>query len=177
MKTYIALLRGINVSGQKKIKMADLRALLESLGFAEVQTYIQSGNVVFKSSADDPGELIVRIENAIQKKYDFHVPALVLDVEDIREALENNPFKERETDWLHFTFLAEAPSQDRVAQLEALDYPPEEFELGQRVVYLYLPKGYGRAKLNNNFLEQKLKVKATTRNWKTTQKLLDLAGA
>lgn len=175
MQTYIALLRGINVSGQKKIKMADLRALLASAGFAQVQTYIQSGNIAFSSAENDQDALARNIETAIQQRYDFHVPTLVLTAEEIAHALTNNPFTDKDTNRLYFTFLAAEPTAERVSLLKEANYAPEEFALHGKVVYFFSPHGYGRAKMNNNFFENKLQVKATTRNWKTVHKLLEMA--
>jgi uncharacterized protein (DUF1697 family) len=176
MQTYISILRGINVSGHKLIKMADLKALYESLGFKEVITYIQSGNVIFK--AEKKGDLAAIIGKKIQDKYKFEVPILVRKVEEIKHVSETNPFlKEKGIDKekLHVTFLREAPSKTNLDAIKKIDHSPDRHIVIDREVFLYCPGGYGNTKLSNSFFESKLKVQATTRNWKTINKLVELA--
>jgi len=177
MQTYIALLRGINVSGQKKIKMADLRAHCEALGFEAVQTYIQSGNIVFQSGEKDPGKLEAIIEEKIQKEYGFEVSVLIRKPGEFSKILENNPFLKRGEDpnRLAVTFLAEQPSPDRLEKLKEYDYSPEAYAIEGRTLYYFAPNGFGRAKMSNNFFESKLKVACTTRNWKSVNVLADMA--
>lgn len=176
METYISILRGINVSGHKLIKMADLKALYESLGFKEVITYIQSGNVIFK--AEKKGDLAIIIGNKIQDKYKFEVPILVRKAEEIKRVSETNPFmKEKGIDEekLHVTFLAEPPSKADLEAIKKIDHSPDRFVITGKEVFLYCPGGYGNTKLSNTFFENKLKIQATTRNWKTVNKLVELA--
>lgn len=176
--TYIALLRGINVSGQKKIKMADLRVLMDKLGFFEVQTYIQSGNIVFQAKPEKPELLAERIKDGILAEYGWEVPVLVMQATDIKSAISGYPWAEkpdRTPEQIYLTFLETTPDPDRVAALDQSAYAPEEFVLSNKVIYFFSPNGYGRAKMNNNFFEKKLKVKATTRNWRSTNKLLEMA--
>ena len=178
-QTYITLLRGINVSGQKKIKMADLRALLETVPFQNVQTYIQSGNILFEYEQTAATDLEDKIASKIREKYGFEVPVLVKTPEEISQILENNPFlqdPDKNTDRMYFTLLSEAPAPDRVEKLKTFDYHPEEYVLDGTTVYFFSPHGYGRARMNNNFFENQLKVSATTRNLKTMQKLVEMAG-
>ncbi|MEL6637417.1 MAG: DUF1697 domain-containing protein [Bacteroidota bacterium] len=180
METYIALLRGINVSGQKKIKMADLREQLSGLGLAEVRTYIQSGNIVFRHPATEPQVLAQKIKSQIQADYGFEVPTLVLRPTDLDYVLQHNPFaqdSDKDPSRWYLTFLATAPPAERIATLAQVDYAPEEFVLDGTNIFFYSPKGYGRAKMNNNFFEQKLKVAATTRNWRTINKLWEMCQA
>ena len=178
MKTHISILRGINVSGQKKILMADLKELYETLGFTNVVTYIQSGNVLFNSDKKySESELIAQIENAIQEKYDFQVPILVFTIEFLKNIVLNNPFiKEKEIDIekLHVTYLAEIPAKDKLEEIKKFDFSPDRFTIVDKTVYVYCPGGYGNTKLSNSFFESKFKVKATTRNWKTTLKLMEI---
>ncbi len=177
METYIALLRGINVSGQKKIKMAELREQLTGLGLADLRTYIQSGNIIFKSPATEPNSLAQKIKNQIQKDYGFEVPTLVLRPADLAYVLQHNPFaKDPDKDpsrW-YLTFLAEVPAEEKVAALSEVSYEPEAYVIDGKNIFFYSPKGYGRAKMNNNFFEKKLKVAATTRNWRTVNKLWEM---
>jgi len=178
MPVYIALLRGINVSGQKKIKMAELRSLMENHGYQAVKTYIQSGNIIFDHSPIDPSILETQIATLIHTHYGFEVAVLVKKPSALSDALVQNPFKEREdveTKRLYLTFLAEKPEMDRLEALKTVDYNPEEYVIIGKNLYFYSPHGYGRAKMNNNFFEQKLKVKATTRNWRTINKLVEMS--
>jgi uncharacterized protein (DUF1697 family) len=179
-RVYIALLRGINVTGRNKIAMKDLRTLVATSGAEDVETYLQSGNVVFRSSTSDPARVGRAIQSRIQSQLGLEVVVLVRTAEDFRRAMEANPLvsDSRERTYLHLTFLAEPPDSERAATLrEAADaHAPDLFRLGTREIYLYCPGGYGRTKLNNAFFERKLAVAATTRNWRTVTALADLAG-
>lgn len=177
MKTYVTLLRGINVSGQKKIKMADLKSLYEVLGFEEVVTYIQSGNVIFRSEVNNKKELNSSIVSAIEKNYGFIVPVLVLDVEELMEVFLNNPFILGGVDdvsRLHVTLLDEIPEGQLVDSLNSLKSGEDEFKIIENRIYINCPNGYGRTKFTNTLFERKLKVRATTRNWKTITKLVEM---
>lgn len=176
MPTYIALLRGINVSGQKKIKMADLQKLLEAAGLQQVKTYIQSGNIIFSHASDAP-EIEQMIEQQIEAHYGFAVKTIVRTPEELRQMLEHNPFADEDVKLQYFVLLAEVPADDVVEKLKTFDYQPEAYALKGKTVYFFVPNGYGKAKMNNNFFEQKLKVAATTRNWKTISKLLEISEA
>jgi uncharacterized protein (DUF1697 family) len=177
MNKYIALLRGINVSGKNKIKMADLKLVLEKDGLENVITYIQSGNIIFNSDLINKLELSQKIENIIKLKFGLDVPTLVITPLELEQISKNNPFQGQSgtnQDLLYYVFLFETPDPSKISMLEAIDYRPELFEIKNTLVYLYPVNGYGKAKLNNNLLENKLKVKATTRNYKTVEKLLNL---
>ncbi len=173
--TYIALLRGINVSGQKKIKMAELRAVLEDSGLQNVQTYIQSGNIVFESDNADREKLQQIIATAIRQHFGFNVPTLVMQKKSIRQILKVNPFaNEGEESKLYYVLLKSPPEKELVQQFEQLHFDYEDSHITDNCVYLLCKNGYGKAKLNNNLIEKKLKVEATTRNQKTMQKLLEM---
>jgi len=173
MSIFISILRGINVSGKKKIKMAYLKKLYERLGFESVQTYIQSGNIVFKSKESDTKLLEQKIFDGIQKQYGFEVPNIVLKPEEVENALKKNPFKDIEK--MYFTFLAEKPTKENIEKLYTYSFDEEYYELIDNIVYFHCPNGAGRAKMSNNFFENKLKVMATSRNLNTTKKLLEMA--
>lgn len=178
-KKYIALLRGINVSGQKKIKMADLRSHLQELAIENIETYIQSGNILFESAETASALLALAIKNKIKEKYTFDVPTLVLPALNISAILNDCPFSPatgQETDRIYFTLLADEPTAERIAKLTEIDYSPEQYVLKGKTIYFYSPNSYGRAKMNNNFFESQLEVQATTRNWKTMHKLVEMAG-
>ncbi|HKK12766.1 MAG TPA: DUF1697 domain-containing protein [Flavobacteriaceae bacterium] len=172
--THIALLRGINVSGQKKIPMVELRKLLTDSGFDNVKTYIQSGNVIFRSSQEKRAVLENTIQKAIKLHFGFEVPVLVRTETEIQNILEACPFPEEKKTNGYFTLLHSAPDKSLVEETRLISYPDEEFHITNRCVYFFSSTGYGKAKCNNNFFERKLKVSATTRNYKTMVKLLSL---
>jgi uncharacterized protein (DUF1697 family) len=175
MQTYISLLRGINVSGQRLIKMADLQLTYAKLGFESVETYIQSGNVVFRSRETDTFRLQSVISRQILKDFGFEVPVLVLTAKKLEKILTENPFKAggaKDLSAVYITFLHARPDQHYREDIITKKQEYEEIVFTESVVYLYCPKGYGKTKLNNAFLESKLRVEATTRNLKTSEELL-----
>ena len=177
MNTYIALLRGINVSGQKKMQMAELREGFEGLGFGEVETYVQSGNVAFESEEGDGDELARQIEAEIEARFGYGVTVFVRRPEDFERILKGNPFLKRrevDIDRLYVTFLERAPGEEEAGRLAAPEGIADEFILGEREIFLYCPGGYGTTKLSNNFFERKLGMAATTRNWKTVNALWEM---
>jgi len=174
MNTFVSLLRGINVSGQKKIKMAELRVLYQSLGFSDVESYLQSGNVAFATAEGDVAIIAQSIEDAITDVYGYSVSVLIRDAEAIQRVFAGNPFlvdRDEVITNLYVTFLAETPSIEHLSDLSLPDGVTDEFQVVGRHVYVFCPNGYGRTKLNNAFFERKLKVAATTRNWKTVTAL------
>jgi len=173
MGKYIAILRGINVSGQKLVKMDALKLLMEELNFKNVSTYIQSGNVIFESENNDTHALAEEISEKISQAYGFQVPAIVLSAFYLSEILHRNPFVNENIDNLYVTFLSGQPKQELMQKIEPLAYKPDEFLVMGDTIYLKCSNGYGRTKINNNFFEQKLKLFATTRNWKTVTKLAE----
>ena len=177
MKKFIALLRGINVSGQKKIKMSDLKLLFEEMGFKDVQTYIQSGNVIFSSKEISVDKLELKISSSIKRKCGFDVRVIILSAKEIEYVLKNNPFfkKRKDEDKLYVTFLSKIPSDENIENMHSIDYSPEEYFIEEKHLYLFVPNGYGKARINNNLFENKLKVDGTTRNWKTVKALSELA--
>ena len=180
MKVYIALLRGINVGGHRKIRMAELKSMFEKLGFKDVVTYIQSGNVVLKSSEITTTLLESKIKKSISNTFGFDVPVFITGREELLDILERSPFKEQEdleANRIYYALLKGVPGENEFANLDQNSYPNELFEIINRCVYLNCQKGVGKAKLNNNIIEQKLKVEATTRNHRTLLKLIELASA
>ncbi len=176
---YIALLRGINVSGQKKIKMVDLKALFaDTLGFENVVTYIQSGNIVFDTTMKPMDTIENKINQGILKTFGFDVPVLVRTEAQLRSVLERSPFQNAEdlaANRIYYVLLKQAPEASAITKMEQLTFQHEEFRITEQCVYLNCFKGAGKAKLNNNLLERKLGVEATTRNDRTMRKLLELA--
>jgi uncharacterized protein (DUF1697 family) len=175
MNTFISILRGINVSGHNIIKMGELAEMYRSLGFDNVRTYLQSGNVVFDAApSSDEISCAEEIINGIKEKFMIDIPVLVKCQEEMKRIASVNPFiknKNPEIEKLHVTFLAEIPDYERVMLLKNKDFGGERFEIIGREVFLYCPDGYGRARLNNNFFEKTLHCNATTRNWKTVKAL------
>jgi uncharacterized protein (DUF1697 family) len=178
MTTYISILRGINVSGHRMIKMQTLKELFTDLGFENIQTYIQSGNIVFQHKKTDPQKLEKKIAKAITEKSTFDVPVIVKKLEELQQIIAANPFlkdKTKELAHLHITFLTDEPDTESVNKIKAGSYQPDEFYLVNKVIYLYCPNNYGNSKLTNGFFEKKLSLTATTRNWKTTNELINIA--
>jgi uncharacterized protein (DUF1697 family) len=175
MHTYISILRGINVSGQKKIIMADLVKLYEDLGFTDVKTYIQSGNVVFNSTKKVSNSMLVKqIETKINEIYGFLVPVIIRTVDDLSKIIASNPFKNETSENLYITFLSNLPNSNHLENLTELNYLLDEFIVIEKEIYLNV-SSYGTTKLSNSFFENKLKVTATTRNWNTVNKLLAIS--
>jgi uncharacterized protein (DUF1697 family) len=179
LPTTVAFLRGINVSGHRKVSMADLRTLFAALGAEDVQTYLQSGNVVFKSPAASRAQLIHAIEKQIRNELGIDVTVLLRTKAQLAKIFAGNPFTNSgaEPAKLHVTLLADKPERARVRELDQRRGEPDEFRVVGQEIYLHCPNGYGRTKLNNAYFEQHLGVAATTRNWKTVTKLAELAGA
>lgn len=178
MKKFIALLRGINVSGHRLIRMEDLRELFSEMGFKDVSTYIQSGNVIFRSGNSEAADMERLITQAIQKKYGFEAPVRIVDFEDLQIVFANNPFinnHSRDIPFLHVSFLSGIPDLEDLKKLDAKAFLPDEFFVNGNYIYLYCPNGYGRTKLTNSFFEKKLKLEATTRNWKTIIELMRIS--
>ncbi len=173
MKTYIALLRGINVGGHKKILMSDLKLLFEALGFENVTTYIQSGNVVF--SSENKVDFADKISKAIESKYGFIVPVLVKKATELNEIVSKSPFLDEKLEKSYFILLQDKPLTENIEIAAAFSHPNEEFHIIEDCVYIYYSEGAGKAKMGNNFFEKKLKVTATARNYRTMAKLIALA--
>jgi uncharacterized protein (DUF1697 family) len=177
-KTHVALLRGINLGSSNRVSMPDLRSLLEGLGAKAVATYLQSGNVVFKSS-DSSAKLTRAIEKRIHRDLGLSVTVVLRTPRQLVKVRAGNPFAKAVKDptKLHVTFLAEKPDRARVRGLDPKRSAPDEFRLVGQEVFLCCPHGYGRSKLTNAYFEKQLDVAATTRTWKTVTKLAELASA
>lgn len=177
MLEYISLIRGINVGG-KTLKMDVLKSIYASLGFADMVTYIQSGNVLFNAGTGARPPIAASIEQGIKKKSGLEVSVILRTRNELAEIIAKNPFvKSRKSlvDKMHVTFLGELPGPEPVKALSSTDAKGDEYKVVGREIYLVCPNGYGRTILNNNFLEKRLKCAATTRNWATVNKLLELA--
>ncbi|MCZ8522026.1 MULTISPECIES: DUF1697 domain-containing protein [Paenibacillus] len=182
MAKYIALLRGINVSGQKIIRMEELRELLESMGLRQVRTYIQSGNAVFHTEEESPGALAEQIAGKLKSHFGFEVGVIVRTPEALEEALAANPFttgasagtEEEVQAKRYYSFLEKVPDGDAVDRLRAYANEVDEYRIAGDVAYILCRGSYGKSQFSNNFLESKLKVMATTRNEATIRKLVSM---
>ena len=173
MRTYVALLRGINVGGRTKIAMADLRKLFADLGAEDVTTYVQSGNVVFRSGAAATA-LARSIEERIAGELGLRVTVVIRTAAELAKVVAGSPFAAEPTQ-LHVVFLAEKPPAARVRALDATRGAPDEFRVVGREVYLHYPSGSGRSKITNAWFEKELGVAGTARNWRTVTALAGLA--
>jgi uncharacterized protein (DUF1697 family) len=177
MAAFVCLLRGINVGGRKKIRMADLVALCEALNLESARTYLQSGNLVCNSH-EEPSVLSTKISNAIEKEFGYSVEVMVFTLEKWQHLVESNPFlddTEKDIRHLQVTLLADEPNEHLLGNMDRVETRRDKYFIRGDAIYLYCPNGYGRTKLSNSFWERKLKVAATTRNWNTITKLLELA--
>jgi uncharacterized protein (DUF1697 family) len=178
MPNWVALLRGINVSGQRRIPMERLRSSFASMGFRGVRTYVQSGNVVFEAAPNTHDALTGKIEEGIRRDFGFSVVVILRTAKELEKIVKINPFLiegDIEEAKLHVTFLAKPPKKSALENLETLPRSSDQFRLRGCEIYLYCPDGYGKTKLSNSAFEKKLSVGATTRNWKTTNVLCGMA--
>ena len=172
----VALLRGINLARNKRIAMADLRAVVEGLGYGEVRTHLQSGNVVFKT-ADSPARAGRAIEGELDAKLGMEVRVLIRTDRELARVVERNPLGDLMTDpaRLLVTFLSAEPDAKRVRGIDPSEFEPDAFRIADREVYVWCPNGYAGTKLNHAFWEKQLGVTGTARNWRTVTRLLELA--
>lgn len=179
MTRYISILRGINVGGKRKMLMTDLKKLYGDLGFSNVVTYIQSGNVIFDLGTKESSiQIADKIEQSISHKYGFEVPVIVRTIPELQQSFKSNPFlisQGVEIERLCLTFLKSLPSEEKLKSLVGLDFHPDKFKIIDKDVFIYYSGKSRDSKLTNNLFEKKLKVSATTRNWKTVRKLVELA--
>ncbi|MGB1249395.1 MAG: DUF1697 domain-containing protein [Candidatus Promineifilaceae bacterium] len=179
MTTYISLLRGINVGGHKKIKMADLRALYATLDVTNVRSYIQSGNVVFDSAEQNRQILASQIETAIEGAYGFYVPVLLRTADELAQLIEQNPllsFTDGDGKNHYVLFLGNLLNETQLAKLGTSIEGKEQFVVLGDAILIYYPNGAGRSKLSTNYFERKLGISGTMRNWRSVNKLLSMAG-
>ena len=175
--TYVALLRGINVGGKNKLPMRDLSAMFTGAGCEAVETYIQSGNVVFEAGAALAARVPTLIASGIEERFGYRVPVVVRTVEELRDIVRGNPFLSTGVDAgrLHVAFLTHVPESDRVARLDPDRSPPDVFEVRGLEIFLYYPNGLARSKLTNTYFDSRLATTSTVRNWRTVLALLTMA--
>lgn len=176
---YVALLRGINVAGQKRVPMAELKKLFESLKFTDVATYIQSGNVVFSYHESKANPMVTTIEKAIHKKFKFEVPVVIRTEKDWPKILKGNPYTaeaKKEAKFLHVFMLAATPKSPKLEELKTYCQNGEKFALKGSELYVVYGEGAGKSKLVLSVIEKKLGVAGTARNWLTMQTLAEMLG-
>jgi uncharacterized protein (DUF1697 family) len=174
METYIALLRGINVSGKNLVKMTELSAVFSDIGINNIKTYKQSGNILFVHSSLDTDLLQTKIETSIKNHFQLTVPTIIRNKKEWTKIIEKNPFtdpiKYNENN-IHITFLNQIPDAKHLEKITQKNVGVDEFRIMDREIYIHCPNGYGKTKLTNTFFEQQLKTVCTTRNWNTIQAL------
>jgi uncharacterized protein (DUF1697 family) len=181
MPTFISMLRGINVGGHRKVPMNSLRDAYAELGFSNVASYIQSGNVVFDAAEKNAAKVTISIEKHLEQWLGFPVPVVVRNRSELGRVIEDNPYlngRKEDTAKLYVMFLSARPTASAAVDLATIQNPNDrgdEFVLVEREVYAFYPNGYGESKLTNVFFEKKLKVSATARNWNTVRALYAMA--
>lgn len=178
MSTHLALLRGVNLGSKNKVPMKELRTRLEELGYKDVRTYIQSGNVILESGSATK-KVAEGIEKAISDAYGLKISVVMRTRVGLKRVLESNPFLTKRSDLssLHVMFLADMPSAKALSALDPHRSAPDEFKVKGREVYMLFPNGSGRSKLTLDYFERTLGTRATARNWKTVIKLLEMMDA
>jgi len=180
MGVVISMLRGVNLAGHRKVQMSELKALYESIGLRSVQTYINSGNVIFKTTGRDLARLGKKIEDAIESHCGFRSDVILRTPAEMRAAIAANPFASRpdlEPSRLAVSFLAGEPRAEAVEKVLSIEAEPEELRISGRHVYIYFPNGMARPKLSMAQVERTLKTPGTSRNLNTVRKLLEMAEA
>lgn len=171
MNKKLAILRGVNVGGKRKVLMSDLKFLCETLNWKNVKTYIQSGNIVF-NSGKTTFELEDELEEAITKTFGFDVPVIIRNSKELQASIDKNPFLNgAEITQLYLTFLKRKPTKEDKQKILPHNYESDKFEINGKDVFIFCSGKYHQSKLTNNFFEKKLNTEATTRNWKTILKL------
>ena len=167
------------MTGHNSVRMADLFALYKDLGFVDAETYIQSGNVIFSSAADEPvSEISLKIEKAILERFNYNIPVSIRTIEEMRILFSVNPFLREENfepSKMAVIFLHEKSSKEQIQKVINIDYPPDKFKISGSEIFIYCPNGFGRTKLYTNFFEKKMGVTGTARNWKTIITILQIA--
>jgi uncharacterized protein (DUF1697 family) len=179
MPVYVSFLRGVNMTGHNSMKMAELSALYNDLGFSDVTTIIQSGNVIFGAGEEFKVlEISVCIEKAIRERFSFDIPVMIRTPDELKILYSANPFlSENNFDPSKnaVIFLYEKATGDQIAKIINIDYPPDKFKVEGKEIFIYCPNGFGKTKLYTNFFEKKMRVTGTARNWNTVLTIMDIA--
>jgi uncharacterized protein (DUF1697 family) len=175
----VSFLRGINMTGHNSMKMNDLADLYRKIGYADAETFIQSGNVIFsRTDASPEYDIGLKIEKAILEKFNYTVPAMVRTVPEIKNLFSSNPFLNEEgfdPAKMAVIFLHKETTDAQIQKVINIDYPPDKFKILGKEIFIYCPNGFGRTKIYTNFFEKKMGVIGTGRNWKTITTILNMA--
>ena len=177
MFTHLALLRGINVSGHNMMKMEALKSMLESVGFQNVQTYIQSGNVFVDSDEENAASVGFKIKQEIFAAFGHEVPVVVVNQNDLENCFKNNPYlKEKEVDTkkLYVAFLSNTLKSESINDLKISQFKPDEVSIDGNKIFIKYAVGAGKTRLDQKYIEKKLNLTATIRNWNTVTQLLKM---
>ena len=177
MIKYLALLRGINVSGHNMIKMDALKKMLENMGFQNIETYIQSGNIFFDSEEENAASVGFKIKQEISKVFGYDVPVIMVSKTDLELCFKNNPYlKEKECDIkkLYVAFISKELTAAAINDLKISNFKPDEAAIDSNRIYIKYAIGAGKTNLDQKYIEKKLSVVATMRNWNTVTKLLEM---
>lgn len=173
--TYIVLLRGINVSGKHKIIMKDFVKTLQDLPeFLTVKSYIQSGNFIVNSSLENPKKVSEMMHQIIKEIYDYNVAVFSFTIDDFKAIIDAHPY-EISDKRNYVAFINEQPAAENIEKLNSKDFGEDAYKIDELAIHLKFGQQYSKSKLNNNYLEQQLKITSTMRNWNTVQKLMSLA--
>lgn len=171
MIQYVALLRGINVGGKRKLLMKDLKQLFNKLGFRNIITFIQSGNVIFEYKSTNNSTLETSISEAILKQFNYDVPVIVRSQEEWNDLIQSNPFINEDINKLHLILLQDSPPQESISKLNKIKSPDDQFVIDNQHIYILCHGPFHKTKFTNASIEKHLKLSATTRNWKTISKI------
>lgn len=176
---YVALLRGVNLGSKNKVPMPALRAMFIGVGALNVESYIQSGNILFRATPKSANKIIAAVCEEIARQFGFHAAIVIRNLAELEDVLVSNPFLAtgRDEDDLHVFFLRNHPASDDVAKLNAGRSPGDEFHVRGRDIYLYMPNGVARSRLTNAYFDSQLKTVSTARNWRTVKTLVEMLRA
>lgn len=178
MDTCITMLRGINMTGHNAIKMTKLTDLFRQIGYNDAETYIQSGNIVFTCHNGNIDDVSSGIRKAILSEFNLNIAVITRTSDEMKKIISTNPFLEEpgfDPSKMAVLFLEIMPSDAQILKVADIDYPPDKFHINDSEIYVYCPNGFGKTKLYTNFFEAKMKVTGTARNWRTVNKLLEMA--
>ena len=176
MRKYVAFLRGINVGGKNKIKMEALRRMCDALGYENVKTYINSGNVIFETVKTDEHKLVALVEKAIETEFSLKIRVMARTIDELKDIIKNNPFDgqfDSDKD-LHVLFLNEKLPAEKRELLLGNNNENEQFAVSNREIFCLLRDGFSGSLLGKDYIGKKLKISATARNWRTVNKILEL---
>ena len=178
VETCITMLRGVNMTGHNTIKMTRLADMFRQLGYTDAETYIQSGNIVFTCHNGDIDDVSSGIRKSVLSEFNLNIAVIIRTLDEMKKIISANPFME-EPDFdpskMAVLFLEFRPSEEQILKVAGIDYPPDKFRINGSEIYIYCPDGFGKTKLYTNFFEAKMKVTGTARNWRTLNKLIEMA--